>query len=435
MCKVKILTYKFITIFLIITLIFSSAAVCSFASAGYGDYASFLFDKGYGLVTTGECEYKLIKGDTNYPLPVEFKVPAGVLATMPGDFDGDGADECLAIIGGSRSEEYGIVNHISAVMMKKERGRIVEVDSCELLSGFMFTNADTGYGDVFVNRKDGKIEICCETYDFCGTWADGLTWMFSVHTFDGGKIVKNHEFYSSGSDFDSDEIKEVIDEMAGAGFAVAEAFDRVSESGTQYDALFTYEYGYNGTWDDFFDIVYGGGDNLEPMFLRYTTPNNPSSGAAAGGPAGGLSAPSVPATASPTASRVLVDGVDTAFDAYSINDFNYFKLRDLAFVLNGSPKQFGVGWDGDKNAISLTNGAQYVTVGGEMTGKGAGAKTAVPTDSIIYLDGAELALVAYTIEGNNYFKLRDIGEAFNFSVEWDEAADMIVIDTSSGYAR
>ena len=40
------------------------------------------------------------------------------------------------------------------------------------------------------------------------------------------------------------------------------------------------------------------------------------------------------ATASPTASTVLVDGQNIAFDAYNIADSNYFKLRDLAITLS-----------------------------------------------------------------------------------------------------
>ncbi|MDR2442720.1 MAG: hypothetical protein LBE31_04280, partial [Deltaproteobacteria bacterium] len=56
-----------------------------------------------------------------------------------------------------------------------------------------------------------------------------------------------------------------------------------------------------------------------------------------------------------------------------------------------------------------------------------------PTTSKITLDGAEVSLTAYNIGGNNYFKLRDIGAAFDFGVTWDSAKNTIVIDTSIGY--
>jgi len=149
-------------------------------------------------------------------------------------------------------------------------------------------------------------------------------------------------------------------------------------------------------------------------------------------------APTVPAqpsgvTATPNASKVLVNGKSVAFDAYTISGNNYFKLRDLAYVLSGTGKQFEVSWDGKANAISLTSGKGYTAVGGELSAGAAGAKTAQPNKSKILLDGKEISLTAYTIGGNNYFKLRDIGKVFDFGVGWDGATQTISIDTSKGY--
>ena len=75
----------------------------------------------------------------------------------------------------------------------------------------------------------------------------------------------------------------------------------------------------------------------------------------------------------------------------------------------------------------------HTPVGGEMANAGSGNKNAKPTTSKIYLDGKEINLMAYNIDGNNYFKLRDIGAAFNFGVDWDSAKNTIVIDTGKGY--
>ena len=149
-------------------------------------------------------------------------------------------------------------------------------------------------------------------------------------------------------------------------------------------------------------------------------------------------APAAPVTtalvAKPTASDVLVNGEVIAFDAYNINNSNYFKLRDLAYALNGTEKQFEVLWNSADNTITLISGSPYTTVGGEMVGKGSGDKAITPTRSKIYLDKNEITLTAYNIEGNNYFKLRDIGEALDFSVEWDSKGNNIIINTSKEYA-
>jgi alpha-tubulin suppressor-like RCC1 family protein len=140
-------------------------------------------------------------------------------------------------------------------------------------------------------------------------------------------------------------------------------------------------------------------------------------------------------TATPNSSAVLINGVSVAFKAYTINGSNYFKLRDLAMALNGTTKQFAVGYDSVTAAITLTMGQPYTTVGGELTGTGGGAAvSAIPTQSAVYLDGQKLNLTAYTISGSNYFKLRDIGQAMNFGVTWDGAKNTIKVDTSTGYS-
>jgi hypothetical protein len=64
----------------------------------------------------------------------------------------------------------------------------------------------------------------------------------------------------------------------------------------------------------------------------------------------------VTAAAKPTDSKVLVNEEEVSFQAYNINDNNYFKLRDLAMILNGTDKNFAVSWDGENNAISLESG-------------------------------------------------------------------------------
>lgn len=138
-------------------------------------------------------------------------------------------------------------------------------------------------------------------------------------------------------------------------------------------------------------------------------------------------------TAVPTASTVYVNGAQVAFDAYNIAGNNYFKLRDLAFILSGSEAQFEVGWNAAANSIQLTTRKPYTPVGGEMSAGSKINQIGKPTSSSVYLNGAKAEFTAYNINGNNYFKLRDIGQAINFSVEWDGARRCITIDTSLPY--
>ncbi|WP_182914511.1 WG repeat-containing protein [Paenibacillus sp. 1011MAR3C5] len=151
---------------------------------------------------------------------------------------------------------------------------------------------------------------------------------------------------------------------------------------------------------------------------------------------GYISKPADMVTAKSASAKVIIDGKEVAFEAYSINGNNYFKLRDLGMALSGTSKQFDVSYDAKKDSIMLAAGKAYTPVGGELATTGKMIHVAAwPTTSNVYLNGNKVELAAYKIGGNNYFKLRDIGQAFNFGITYDEAKKMIVIDTTKSYTE
>lgn len=135
----------------------------------------------------------------------------------------------------------------------------------------------------------------------------------------------------------------------------------------------------------------------------------------------------------PTASTVLVNGEDIKFDSYNIDGNNYFKLRDLAYVLNATEKQFSVGYDEVMNTVSLTSSQPYTIVGGELENVDGDVVEATATNSSILKNGEEVNLQVYLINDSNYFKLRDIGKLFDFGVDWNGEKKIISIDTSKNY--
>ena len=52
-------------------------------------------------------------------------------------------------------------------------------------------------------------------------------------------------------------------------------------------------------------------------------------------------------------SKVLVNGEQVEFQNYTIFGHNYFKLRDITEVLNGTESQFNIEWVADENMISI----------------------------------------------------------------------------------
>lgn len=60
----------------------------------------------------------------------------------------------------------------------------------------------------------------------------------------------------------------------------------------------------------------------------------------------------------------------------------------------------------------------------------AAAVFAEPSTNPVFVDGQEVRLNAYLIDGRNYVQLRDVGKAVGFNVFWDGA---VQIDTTSSF--
>lgn len=56
-----------------------------------------------------------------------------------------------------------------------------------------------------------------------------------------------------------------------------------------------------------------------------------------------------------------------------------------------------------------------------------------PSTHQLYVNGIRINTTGWLINGNNYFKLRDIGKLVNFSVTYDSKMNAIQIETSAGY--
>ena len=127
--------------------------------------------------------------------------------------------------------------------------------------------------------------------------------------------------------------------------------------------------------------------------------------------------------------KVTLNSAKANLAAYTIGGSNYFKLRDLAAALKGLDSEFQVTWNAAQQRIDLTSKTAYTPVGGEQAALPAGNKAAALTSAAVYLDGNPLSLTAYSIGGNNYFKLRDLAFALGFSVDWDNATSTVTIST------
>ena len=130
---------------------------------------------------------------------------------------------------------------------------------------------------------------------------------------------------------------------------------------------------------------------------------------------------------------ITVNGEVIPMDVYNIDGYNYFKLRDIALVLRGTEKQFNVTWNGEVGAIDMKSHTGYLPVGGEMSRGNGLTKQGILNKSPLFKDGKQVEVTGYTINQNNFFKLRDLGELFDFNVSWDGNRNSIVINTAESY--
>lgn len=93
-----------------------------------------------------------------------------------------------------------------------------------------------------------------------------------------------------------------------------------------------------------------------------------------------------------------------------------------------------------KKAVKQTRKSSFITgfvlggmLFGSVTAIAATSITATPSGQSLYVNGEKVITQAYNIEGANYFKLRDIGQAANFAVSFDEQTNTISMDTSKAY--
>ena len=138
-------------------------------------------------------------------------------------------------------------------------------------------------------------------------------------------------------------------------------------------------------------------------------------------------------TAQPSPHAIYVDGTKANVSAYEINGNNYFKLRDIAAIVNGSEKQFEVSWNNDAQRIDLTSGKAYTIVGGELGAIGSASKKAETSTAVVYKDNVKMDYTGYNIDDNNYYKLRDVCESFDIGVNWDGANQRVDILTDESY--
>lgn len=134
--------------------------------------------------------------------------------------------------------------------------------------------------------------------------------------------------------------------------------------------------------------------------------------------------------AKPTSQNILLNAKEVKCEVYNIKGSNYFKLRDVAAILNGTSAQFSIEYDG---AIYITTNNEYISVGDELAEGHKENQIAYETLSSIFINGVEVFPYTYNINGNNYFSIRYLGENLNFDVNYDYNTNTVLINADTHF--
>ena len=80
-----------------------------------------------------------------------------------------------------------------------------------------------------------------------------------------------------------------------------------------------------------------------------------------------------------------------------------------------------------RNITAMVTG---MVIGAALVSEAAAGIVAEPTWQKIYVDGQQVSMTAYNIAGNNFVRLRDIGQQVGFNVYWENG---VQIDTGAPY--
>ncbi len=153
--------------------------------------------------------------------------------------------------------------------------------------------------------------------------------------------------------------------------------------------------------------------------------------------------------AKPLLQKVQIDREEVTLPGYRIDGYTYFRVRDVAREMTKNAffkdenedskvpikvNYFDVMYDEEENSIHLKSEKKYVDRGqeGSFILSLKEDKEAIPSEAEVKVDGERYGrkLQGYVIDGYTYYKLRDLGNAVNFPVDWCEEEQVIEIAAS-----
>ena len=134
------------------------------------------------------------------------------------------------------------------------------------------------------------------------------------------------------------------------------------------------------------------------------------------------------ATAKKSNENFYVYNQKANFSAYMVGGNNYVRARDFAAAVN-----CGLTYNPATSSIFLTAGEPYDASAESTPPAAAATAAASKTRQTVYINSVRTELSGYSIGGYNYFKLRDLGRAFGWSVVYNGAQNRVELNPERPY--
>ena len=128
--------------------------------------------------------------------------------------------------------------------------------------------------------------------------------------------------------------------------------------------------------------------------------------------------------------KFMVNGKAVTPQAYNVDGYNYFKLRDVAYLLSDTTAPFNVTWTPSQSSvINLISGQKYQKVGGELSASTLSSLKVSASTFKVLLNGSAVSFRGYLINDNNYYSIADIADAIGFEAGSDNATRTVRLTT------
>ncbi len=133
-----------------------------------------------------------------------------------------------------------------------------------------------------------------------------------------------------------------------------------------------------------------------------------------------------------SAQKIVCNGENVSLQAYNIDGYNYLKLRDIAALMASTGSKFSVEVKEttSKREVYCTLGGNYTKAADDLKTGTDQSKTCVASSWAFYVDDVYKSVYVYNIGGYNYFKLRDLGDALEFEVDYNETTNTAIMESS-----